>query len=196
MGNFICANPECNKKFQSNHSVAKYCSHRCSGIMSARKRNPDNYIRFIQKYTDEELLEILRAKAKELGRRPSRRDMIRPDPTIYHERFGGWTKALHMAGLVVNEPSALASGERAPKHKYDFIPVPAKLRFQVFTRDKFRCIYCGGSSEQGNVLEIDHLIPRSKGGTDDLDNLVTACSTCNQGKGNQEVSHPHPNMRR
>jgi hypothetical protein len=57
------------------------------------------------------------------------------------------------------------------------------LRFRVLERDGFRCVYCGRNPKDDGVkLEVDHIIPKSKGGQDTLDNLVTACSECNQGK--------------
>lgn len=58
-----------------------------------------------------------------------------------------------------------------------------RKRFQILMRDKFRCVYCGRSPrEDGVKLEVDHVHPKSKGGTDDMENLVTACWECNQGK--------------
>lgn len=56
------------------------------------------------------------------------------------------------------------------------------LRFKVFHRDGFRCRYCGKAAADGALLEADHVIPRSKGGLDSLENLVTACWECNAGK--------------
>lgn len=56
------------------------------------------------------------------------------------------------------------------------------VRFDVFKRDQFACVYCGRTPPDV-TLEADHLIPRAEGGTDDLDNLVTACWDCNRGKG-------------
>lgn len=57
------------------------------------------------------------------------------------------------------------------------------LRFRVLLRDNFTCVYCGRNpKEDGVKLEVDHIIPKSRGGTDDIDNLVTACWECNQGK--------------
>jgi 5-methylcytosine-specific restriction endonuclease McrA len=64
-------------------------------------------------------------------------------------------------------------------------PFPPKLRFEVLKRDGFRCRYCGRSGAQGEVkLHVDHVVPVSKGGTNDIDNLVTACEECNLGKSN------------
>ncbi len=51
-------------------------------------------------------------------------------------------------------------------------------------RDNFRCVYCGSTAE-AKELHIDHLYPKALGGTDDEDNLVTACIDCNIGKRNE-----------
>jgi 5-methylcytosine-specific restriction endonuclease McrA len=56
---------------------------------------------------------------------------------------------------------------------------PSFTRFNVFLRDRFCCQYCGSFEE----LTFDHLLPRSKGGQTNWDNVVTACSTCNVKKG-------------
>lgn len=65
--------------------------------------------------------------------------------------------------------------------------IPKKIRFEVFKRDKFTCQYCGKSAPDV-VLEIDHIKPVSKGGDNDIMNLVTACKDCNSGKSNRELS--------
>lgn len=57
-----------------------------------------------------------------------------------------------------------------------------KLRFAILYRDNFRCQYCGATPQDGAKLHIDHIHPRSKGGTDDISNLITACEICNIGK--------------
>ena len=55
------------------------------------------------------------------------------------------------------------------------------LRQAVLERDNYTCQYCGCSGEDAN-LEIDHIIPLSKGGINDMRNLVTACERCNRSK--------------
>ncbi len=62
-----------------------------------------------------------------------------------------------------------------------------KLRFEVLKRDKFTCQYCGKSAPDV-VLEIDHIKPVSKGGANDIMNLITSCKDCNRGKSNIELS--------
>lgn len=62
--------------------------------------------------------------------------------------------------------------------------ISAAIRFKVLKRDKFTCQYCGRS---GIELEIDHIVPVSKGGTNDIGNLITACKECNRGKSDTSV---------
>lgn len=54
-------------------------------------------------------------------------------------------------------------------------------RRNVLKRDANTCQYCGSR----NNLTVDHIIPRSRGGKDTWDNLVTACVSCNNKKGNR-----------
>ena len=64
-------------------------------------------------------------------------------------------------------------------------PSPSFTRFNVFLRDRFSCQYCGSGEE----LTFDHLLPRSKGGQTNWDNVVTACSTCNVKKGGRLLKY-------
>ena len=62
--------------------------------------------------------------------------------------------------------------------------VTAKQREKARQRAQFACEYCGVSeSDTGRQLTIDHFQPTSKGGSDNLDNLVYCCIGCNQHKG-------------
>lgn len=56
-----------------------------------------------------------------------------------------------------------------------------RTRFEIFKRDLFTCRYCG-KRPPDVVLEVDHVIARKNGGTDDPDNLATSCADCNRGK--------------
>jgi 5-methylcytosine-specific restriction endonuclease McrA len=68
---------------------------------------------------------------------------------------------------------------------YRFVAIPYKrvnlTRQNVFKRDNHTCVYCGTREN----LTIDHVLPRSNGGRDSWENLVTACQKCNSRKGNQ-----------
>jgi 5-methylcytosine-specific restriction endonuclease McrA len=74
-----------------------------------------------------------------------------------------------------------------------FIHVPRRFRRQVtntflFARDRYRCQYCGRTTAElrpRESLTRDHLIPLSRGGTNEWTNVVAACSPCNTRKGNR-----------
>lgn len=66
-------------------------------------------------------------------------------------------------------------------------PIPKKIRFEVFKRDRFTCQYCGRMAPDV-ILEIDHIKPVAEGGENDILNLVTACKDCNRGKGKTLLS--------
>lgn len=64
--------------------------------------------------------------------------------------------------------------------------IPLSMRFQILERDSFTCRFCGKRAPE-TELEVDHVVPRAKGGSDDTSNLVTACRDCNRGKGVRSV---------
>ena len=61
------------------------------------------------------------------------------------------------------------------------VPVSKRMRFEVFKRDSFECQYCG-ATPPGAMLHCDHIEPVARGGKTEMDNLVTSCEACNQGK--------------
>lgn len=74
-----------------------------------------------------------------------------------------------------------------------FVHVPRRFRRQVtntflFARDEYRCQYCGrtaGELKARESLTRDHVIPLSRGGSNEWTNVVTACSPCNTRKANR-----------
>ena len=56
------------------------------------------------------------------------------------------------------------------------------LRYDILKRDSFRCQICGRSASDGITLEVDHIVPISKGGKTTPGNLRTLCKDCNRGK--------------
>ena len=56
-----------------------------------------------------------------------------------------------------------------------------KIRWIVLKRDNFTCQYCGRKAPDV-ILEVDHVIPKSKNGGNELTNLKTSCYECNHGK--------------
>lgn len=68
-------------------------------------------------------------------------------------------------------------------------PVPDTIRYDVLKRAGGKCELCGCSAKE-RPLHVDHIIPRSKGGKNDMTNLQALCELCNlaKGKGNCEYS--------
>ena len=86
---------------------------------------------------------------------------------------------------VIRSPSATLPHPMVIRLR-SFVRVP---RFQarkltrraLFARDGYRCQYCG----VGSRLTVDHVVPRSRGGPSEWENIVTACAPCNLRKGNR-----------
>lgn len=59
-------------------------------------------------------------------------------------------------------------------------------RKSIFERDEYTCQYCNKTCSK-NDATLDHIIPRSRGGTYQFTNIVTACRKCNSQKGNKSL---------
>lgn len=71
------------------------------------------------------------------------------------------------------------------------ISIPLEVRKYVFNRDNYQCKSCG-KTQQETELTVDHIIPLSRGGANDISNLQTLCRCCNQ----QKKHHFDPRFRR
>lgn len=65
--------------------------------------------------------------------------------------------------------------------------ISGTIRYEILKRAKFRCELCGISAEQ-KALEVDHIIPRNNGGTDDQSNLQALCYSCNAMKRDRDTT--------
>lgn len=65
----------------------------------------------------------------------------------------------------------------------------AFTRFNVFLRDRFKCQYCGSKFAAAD-LTFDHVLPRCRGGVTSWENIVAACSPCNQAKDKFSAMRP------
>jgi 5-methylcytosine-specific restriction endonuclease McrA len=90
---------------------------------------------------------------------------------VHHERLG-------VVGGFVRVPRVLllTAFERMPRRHVRF------SRFNIFARDGNRCQYCGRRFARSE-LNLDHVIPRSRGGLSTWENVVCSCHTCNRRKG-------------
>jgi diadenosine tetraphosphate (Ap4A) HIT family hydrolase len=66
-------------------------------------------------------------------------------------------------------------------------PVPDSLRFQVLKDSDGRCALCGITKDD-SPIDVDHIIPRSRGGSNDITNLQALCAKCNRTKRNKDIT--------
>ena len=150
----------------------------------------------VQRYVaDEILFESLYDMWCKLGRQPSYSEVQKPQcqyhVTTYERRFGSWRKALEAFAKYANSnktsiDSIKSESVSVKTTKNGARTADLRLRFQVLTRDNFKCRACGASpaTDSNIILHVDHIIPWSKGGETKIDNLQTLCSNCNLGKSN------------
>lgn len=147
------------------------------------------------------------------GRPPRMADINRAPSTVgssaYQRRAGSWRAAVEAFAAFTGAdphrpgpPNKVGLGIVGPQR--DAAPrtpssgsmrtrarearcAPLALRFQVLQRDRFRCTACGNSPARDPdcALQVDHILPRSKGGRSTLDNLRCLCASCNLGRGDR-----------
>jgi len=92
------------------------------------------------------------------------------------------------AAVYHSEHAAFALPHVIRLRSYVYVPRRNGTRLTrraVFARDRHRCQYCGSDRH----LTVDHVVPRSKGGADAWDNVVTSCAACNRKKGDRLPQH-------
>lgn len=147
-----------------------------------------------RQWSEEELFNNLQEVWIKKGKQPARRDMddknfSKISSGAYLRHFNTWQDALNQFVKYINtEDSAdievqLKVVSYTHKTKRD---IPPGLRFKVLNRDCFRCCACGATRALDPTveLEVDHIVPYSKGGETVLENLQTLCKRCNRGAGN------------
>lgn len=168
--------------------------------------------RFIEEVNEESLFKNLACVWITLGKQPRLRDMKYPlskfSALTYRKYFGTWMDGLRKfieyqrAGLlsdaeIEKEISAweLVAAQAGEANKDKSIErdnryIPLRLKFSVFSRDRFCCVACGRSpsTHPGTVLHCDHIRPWSRDGRTVFDNLQTLCSECNRGKGDRMIT--------
>jgi len=123
------------------------------------------------------LLYLGRAKALD-------RDYVTHDweDWLAHSELDGDDGADYVHGLDfklrVPRVVQLVHYDRVPRSTIKF------TRANIYLRDRYRCQYCGRRGKPGE-LNIDHILPRSRGGDSTWENVVVACVPCNRRKGDE-----------
>jgi hypothetical protein len=127
------------------------------------------------------LVELWGRTMEDHGRRPRTTDFDRYGLEVkswtFIYRFGSWRKAL-IAASRFSGSGEVPEGESGRPRRVSF---GFRVRFMILQRDLYRCRICKAS---GVKLEVDHIVPLSLGGSNDMDNLQALCVPCNRGKSN------------
>lgn len=160
--------------------------------------------------SDEDYFHNLADIWQKLGRQPRYQEVVAPLSKLhvssYERKYGSWRKALENFVDYMNNGNIEFEVKKTKNNKKDIVlrkevkveiakvakrtnrTANLRQRFRVMKRDGFKCVVCGASpaTTLGLELNIDHVVPWSKGGETVEDNLQTLCQNCNQGKSNQE----------
>lgn len=158
------------------------------------------YCKISKHLTEEDLFNNLLNVWQKLGRQPCYREMCQPlsicSAKPYVTKFGSWYKTLEKFIEYMNKDTNNEDCKQTSEieghdniNDCEYIHKTARninlrLRYLVLKRDNFKCVICGRSPAKDPKIElqIDHIIPWSKGGETTIENLRTLCSECNLGK--------------
>ncbi len=108
------------------------------------------------------------------------------NPDFMHKTISSRPKKSTSNSYVKEEPMVKSSYQSNTEQITSRVRnVSLSTRANVFERDNYTCQMCGRTISDGVKLEIDHIIPVSKGGSDNMSNLQTLCFDCNRGKSNK-----------
>jgi hypothetical protein len=99
---------------------------------------------------------------------------------------GGISRVSGARSRLELHPIIAVNGRSAAGRLLASTPRLTRFNHKLFSRDRYTCAYCGGSSGEHfdeSALEREHIVPVSRGGGDTWMNVVTACRSCNQRKG-------------
>lgn len=121
----------------------------------------------------------------------------------------GWQKAMRL--IALEKVEVVKEYDRDIRSAKQSWKLPAVIRFvkkffrprkmvkfskqNVFARDRWRCQYCGKKFSPSE-LTYEHVVPKSKGGKTDWDNIATSCIPCNTRKGSNTPQEAGMRLRR
>jgi predicted nucleic acid-binding Zn ribbon protein len=163
--------PICNKSFKPFKIDQKYCSEGCSKRFY--------YDKWKLKHPSKWEKKELKCKLCDKAFIPNQSNQKYCSKECYNYHY----KLAYREALNGN-----FDGEFVQKLKKFKNNTFLKLRWEVFKRDGFKCQYCGRGINEKIILQVEHIIPKSKGGETILNNLITSCFECNSGKGDDLLS--------
>jgi len=154
------------------------------------------------KISNRELFAELERIWQKLGHRPSKDEWLNLNPkysySTYKNHFKTWFNACaEFINYKSNGTIFEKNNKEAEKlNKQEIVKIdqeekrniPLRLRLEILKINNYSCVFCGHSPamRQGVSLQVDHIIPFSKGGKTTLNNLQVLCDQCNLGKGNNK----------
>jgi 5-methylcytosine-specific restriction endonuclease McrA len=135
-------------------------------------------------YSVEELLDNLERIWRELGYPPGKRRLAKLGARIserpYKRHWGSVKNACRLLAQYKNGEICQKKllGSESPSRRGT---ISLKVRWDVLKRGNYMCARCGARPPDVS-LEIDHIVPLARGGTDAISNLQVLCNRCNQGK--------------
>lgn len=109
------------------------------------------------------------------------------DELVFH---GGISRLTGNQSIVITKPIIALSGSEAPVGAFTKEVISLRDNTLLFRRDQFICAYCGNEFTPSRLTR-DHIIPRSKGGSNKWTNVVTSCKACNVEKDNRTPEQAH-----
>lgn len=182
----------------SSSSISRRFGSWANGLKKAGLKE----VNMAKRYSTKEYFENILNVWTEKGRQPFYKEMNDYPSFItagaYERKFGKWSNSLIEFAKYINGEDNLDLIEKNDNIKENLEPskeiikkdkrdIPLSVRYKVLSRDRFKCVKCGNSpsSDSNCKLHIDHILPWSKGGKTEFENLQTTCMQCNVGKGNR-----------
>jgi hypothetical protein len=141
-----------------------------------------------RRYFPEQLIANLEAVWRQLGYPPGKRQITKLGEQIsespYKRHWGSVRAACEALAAFhsgqLSREQLLEGNTEEPTRR----TIPLKDRWAVLKRDNYSCAKCGASPSSDHTveLEVDHMQPLARGGSNGIDNLQTLCRKCNQGK--------------
>ena len=93
-------------------------------------------------------------------------------------------RQLHQEGMLIKVQQGVYKYDPNYEHETELQDFPESIKHAIFERDNYRCVVCNLGTEDGVSLAADHKKPKSKGGTNTLENGQTLCNQHNTLKKN------------